>query len=245
MKRVSWFLFWLVLLSSGISMAQTSTFSTPQEDEIRRIVRDYLRRHPELIIEALEQAEEARKEREAQEQAAAVKRLRADVMADSRVPSFGPADADVTIVEFFDYRCPYCKRMQPAMIELLRSDRRVRVLYRELPILGPDSVAAARAALAAHRQGAYRRFHDRLMAVREPLDERLVYALAREESLDVDKLHADARLPEIQEQIERNLAMAEALKIRGTPALIIGEQFVPGAVDLDSLRRLVANARKR
>jgi protein-disulfide isomerase len=121
----------------------------------------------------------------------------------------------------------------------------VRIVYKELPILGPDSVVAARAALAAHRQGAYRAFHAALMARRGSFDDAAIAALATELGLDAARLRADMERPEIAAQIERNRALARELGIRGTPAFVIGTEIVPGAIDLATMRSLVAKARQR
>ena len=206
--------------------AQAQVLSAPQEDAVRAIVRDFILRNPEILVEAL-------------------RRLRADLLQDPGSPAIGPANADAVLVQFFDYRCPYCKQVAEPVVALARADPRLRVVFKELPILGPDSVVASRAALAAAMQGQYQKFHLALMARRGPLDEASVLALAKEIGLDQARLRADMAKPEVMAQVERNRALARDLGIRGTPAFVIGDEIVPGAIDIDTMRQLVARARGR
>ncbi len=227
------------------TLAQAQTFSAPQEDAIRALVRDYLLKNPEVIVEALQAFEAQQKAEQAHVQTATVRQRQADLIRDAEAPTTGPANADVTIVEFFDYRCPYCKQVAAPLVQLTRNDAKLRIVYKELPILGPDSVGASRAALAASLQGGYHKLHAALMARRGTLDEATILAIAKESGLDAVRLKTDMDKPEIAAHIARNLALARDLGIRGTPAFVIGERVIPGAVDLDTLRNLVAQARQR
>lgn len=245
MKRLLRIFVALAAILLGAPEAGAQGLTNAQRNEIRELVRSYLLANPDVIVEALNLFEERQKADEAASRVAALRDRLAELNDDPGSPSFGPAGADVTIVEFFDYRCPYCKQMVGPIAELLRSDGRVRIVYKELPILGPESLVAARAALAAHRQGAYRRFHAALMARRGTYDDAAIGAVASELGLDVARLRTDMNRPEIAAQIERNRALAGAIGIRGTPAFVIGNDVAPGAIDLDTLRNLVAKARQR
>lgn len=225
--------------------AGAQALSPPQEDAVRAIVREYILRNPEIIVEALNALEEKQKADAATGQAEALRQRRADLLQDPASPSIGPAGADVVLVQFFDYRCPYCKQVAEPVIRLAREDPKLRVVFKELPILGPDSVVASRAALAAAMQGRYQDFHLKLMARRGPMDEASVIALARESGLDAARLKADMDRPEVMAQIERNRGLARDLGIRGTPAFVIGDEVVPGAIDEQTMRQLVARARRR
>ncbi|MFO0293094.1 MAG: DsbA family protein [Rhodospirillales bacterium] len=235
----------LAIASAVGTQAVAQTFTPGQQEAIRDIVRRYLLANPDVIVEALEILEERQKAQASLDQAAVLRQRLPELRDDPQTPSFGPEGADVAIVEFFDYRCTYCRQVVAPLAELLRSDGRVRIVYKELPILGPDSVVAARAALAAHRQGAYRAFHAALMARRGSFDDAAIAALATELGLDAARLRADMERPEIAAQIERNRALARELGIRGTPAFVIGTEIVPGAIDLATMRSLVAKARQR
>jgi protein-disulfide isomerase len=149
----------------------------------------------------------------------------------------------VTVVEFFDPRCGYCKRMRPVVEELLRRQRDVRWVMRDLPILGPNSVLASRFLLAAQRQGKYAELHDALLKLREETTEPVLRREAERAGLDWARLKRDMEDPAVQRRIEANTSLAQALGIQGTPAMVVGETLVPGAVDLASLERLVAEAR--
>lgn len=235
----------LVLALAAPADAQTPSASVPagQVEAIERIVRDYLLRHPEVLLEAMENLE---KKREAQARADArttIAERRDELLRDPDSPVAGNAQGDVTIVEFFDYRCPYCKQVVGPLAQLLKDDAKLRFVYKEFPILGPDSVTAARAALAARKQNKYHEMHRALMAARA-LDEASVMRIATEQGLDVARLKSDMAGSDIDRMLDRNLRLARALNVNGTPAFVVGETMVPGAVDLPTLKALVAEARK-
>src|SRR5437660_1473470 len=215
-----------------------------QRQAIEGIIHDYLIHNPDVLIEALRGAED-RLNREADAKAATVlSDRRSEVFDDPATPVGGNPRGDVTIVEFFDYRCPYCKQVVPALQALLKEDQKLRFLYKELPVLGPQSVTAAHAALAAQRQGKYEVFHNAMMGTKGQITDETVYKVAGSVGLDVDRLKQDMSAPEIGQALKTNLALANALNIRGTPGFIIGNHIVPGAIDLDALRNMVAEARK-
>ncbi|MFN8924770.1 MAG: DsbA family protein [Rhodospirillales bacterium] len=211
--------------------------------EIERIVRDVIRENPEIVLEALE----ALRSREAKAREEQARRMlterREDLLRDPASPVGGNPQGDVTIVEFFDYQCGYCKTVHGTVKDLLASDGRIRTVYTEFPILGPGSVLASRAALASRGQGKYLAFHDALMEARGAMNEETVLRIARSVGLDVDRLRRDMHAPEVERAIRANMALAEALGIQGTPAFVIGDQVVPGALELDGLRMLIRRAR--
>jgi protein-disulfide isomerase len=127
---------------------------------------------------------------------------------------------------------------------LLKEDHKLRFVYKEMPVLGPVSVSAAHAALAAQRQGKYEAFHNAMMATKGQITDETVYKVAGSVGLDVDRLKQDMSAPEIGQALKTNLALANELNIRGTPGFIVGNHIVPGAIDLDALRNMVAEARK-
>jgi protein-disulfide isomerase len=215
-----------------------------QRQAIEAIIHDYLMQNPDVMIEALKAAE-AKASSDADAKAAMVlKDRRGEVFDDPAAPVGGNPQGDVTIVEFFDYRCPYCKQVQPALQQLLDQDRKLRFVYKEMPVLGAPSVIAAHAALAARLQGKYEAFHGAMMATKGQITEDVVYKVAGSVGIDVGRLKHDMTAPEIDGAVKANLALAKALDIHGTPGFIIGEHIVPGAIDLDALKDLVADARK-
>jgi len=215
-----------------------------QREAIEGIIHDYLMHNPDVLIEALRGAED-RLNREADAKAATVLNdRRSEICEDPATPVGGNPRGDVTIVEFFDYRCPYCKQVLPSLQTLLKEDQKLRFVYKEMPVLGPQSVTAAHAALAAQQQGKYEAFHNAMMATKGQITDDTVYKVAGSVGLDVGRLKQDMSTPEVEKSLRANLALADALNIRGTPGFIVGKHIVPGAVDLDSLRNMVADARK-
>jgi len=215
-----------------------------QRQAIEGIIHDYLMQNPDVLIEALRAAED-KANRDADAKAALVlKDRRGEVFNDPATPVGGNPQGDVTIVEFFDYRCPYCKQVQPALQTLIDQDPKLRFVYKEMPVLGAPSVTAAHAALAARLQGRYEAFHAAMMATKGQITDEVVYQVAGSVGLDIDRLKRDMKAPEIEQAVKANLALAKALEIHGTPGFIIGEHIVPGAIDLDALKNLVADARK-
>ena len=225
--------------------AAEESLSPAQKSGVERIVRDYIKAHPELIVEALQEAQE--RERLAQEARTRsnLTARRDDLADDPDAPWAGNPDGDVTIVEFFDYRCGYCKRVFPTIMDYVKDDGNIRYVFKEFPILGPESVEAARAALAAWRMApeTYMPFHGAMMAHKGTLTEGKIARFARAQGLDVEALKKEMRSPEVDALLERNYDVARALDIRGTPAFVIGERIIPGAASLHTFEEAVAAAR--
>lgn len=237
-------LVWL-LLDPGFRAGQSDpAWAEMPEEEFERRVHAYLLENPDVIIESLQGWEVRLAAAEQTEALAAVAKWADALFRDATSPVGGNPEGDVTLVEFFDYNCPYCRQVAPTMIEAEAADAQLRIVYKEFPILGPNSVLAAAAALAAHRQDRYVAFHQALMQVSGTVDEEAVMAVATKLGLDLDRLEADMESPEIQAAIDRNLALAQVLRISGTPGFVIGEEVLRGATDLETLQALVARARE-
>ena len=212
-------------------------------EAIRRIVREYLIEHPEVLLEAEQALRAKRAEEEAARARAAIREHRDALFADPESPVAGNPEGALALVEFFDYRCGYCRRVKPVLDTLLAENSDLRLIYKEFPILGPDSTLAARAALAARAQGGYAAFHDALMSAEEPLDRARVFATARVVGLDEERLARDMAAPAIDAALARNAVLAEALGIAATPSFVIGERVVRGAPALAQFRAIVDDAR--
>lgn len=226
--------------------AAAEPLTPDQVQQVERVIREYLLKNPELLVEMSNslraQQEKAKAERAQQAIAASQKDLVND--PDSFVA--GNPSGDVTIVEFFDYQCGYCRRVHPTLATLLKRDTGVRLVLKELPILGPGSELAARAAIAAMAQpGKYYAFHTALMENQSALDEAAILAIASRVGLDTARLRADMETPRTTEVISANRKLAAALGIDGTPAFVIGDRIVPGAVPLERLVDLVQQQRKK
>lgn len=212
-------------------------------EEIEAIVKDYLLREPEVVYQALENLQ-ARQEQERLAAAeAAIEERAGELFAQAADPSMGAAEG-VTVVEFMDYRCAFCRRMLPAIRQIIEEQDDVRIVFKELPVLGPDSLRAARAALAslAQRPEAYPGLHIAMMEAKD-LSEAAILDLALDFGLDAERLLEDMASDAVGEAINRNYALAQALGIEGTPAFVIGGTLVPGAVDLATLEGLIDEAR--
>jgi protein-disulfide isomerase len=216
------------------------------KDEVETLVRDYLRDHPEAVIEAIHQyqANEEVVRRERTE--GLLGTLRPQVERDPSSPVGGNPNGNVTVVEFFDYTCSFCKRVFPTIMELIKDDGNIRYVFKEYPILTPQSVVAARAALAAWAmdRGAYVPFHSALMSARGNLTEQKIFRFASESGLDVEALRRRMAEKDIENALAGNFKLAEELGISGTPAFIIGRNLVPGAADAETLRKLVLATRE-
>jgi len=230
--------------STPVQATTHGAFGEEERLAIEVIVRDYILSNPEIIVEALRGFEERQRLADVERAQRRITESRDDLQNDPSDPIGGNPDGDVTVVEFFDYQCPYCKVVAPRLTQLLQDDSDIRFVYKEWPILGPVSDIAARAALAARMQGDYVAFHDRLMTASGRLTEESIFRAAEELGFDIQQLRRDMAAPEIDEIIRRNRALADRLGISGTPAFVIGDVFVPGAIGLAELRALVEQSRR-
>jgi protein-disulfide isomerase len=210
---------------------------------IEAVVHDYLMAHPEVIIEAVQNYQEKlESEKDSAAKLALIERT-PQLLNDPDSQVLGNAQSDCVIVEFFDNQCPYCQANEPELQKLLKQDARVKLVLKEFPILGPISVTAAKAALASVKQGKYPQFHEALLAHKGHYDKAaLVDEIAKSVGLDLDKLHKDMESPEIAAELAKNIDLGKALNITGTPGFVIGDQIVPGAANMDELKKYVANA---
>lgn len=223
----------------------STAFSPEQQKALERTIQDFILRHPELIVESVQKFQE-KQEQEARLQAqAAVAHAGDELNSDPTSPVAGNVNGDVTVVEFFDYRCGYCKRVFPSIQELLKKDGNIRYVFKEYPILGDDSVVASKASLAvwAKHPEKYMDVHSALITARGKLDEDRVMKLIQKTGLDPDEIRAAMADPSIEAVLRKNFELGHRLGINGTPAFIIGGQLVPGAISLDQLEKLVATAR--
>lgn len=228
----------LVALFPFTAAAQTFT-----QEQIKELALQAILENPQIIMDAVAILEQQRNQAEAVAQAQVLQKQRDFLENDPNAPFIGNAEGDAVVVEFFDYNCPYCKRAAVDVKSLLASDENLRVVYREWPILGEGSVFAARAALAARAQGKYEDMHWALMEMRGRAEEASILAAARSIGLDVEKLVADMNSPEVDAHLEASSMLARDLGFTGTPAFVIGEALVPGAVPLSDLQGYVAQAR--
>jgi protein-disulfide isomerase len=234
----AWFAF-----DPGLGGMASHTATAVASDTFERRVRDYLLRNPEVIMEALQSLEIRRRVADESEAQQTLKSNADAVLHDAASPVGGNMSGDVTMVEFFDYNCAYCRKVERIVLETEASDPKLRIVYKEFPILGPNSVFAAKAALASYQQGRYAQFHKALMQVHGVVDEAATFRVAKEVGLDIGRLKIDMADTTIQGALDRNLALAQALRLAGTPGFVIGDQILRGATDAATLRSLIAKAR--
>jgi protein-disulfide isomerase len=232
----------VALLTATNGHAQET--STPSADPaLEQAIRDYILAHPEVIAESLQKYQQQQEEAQKQARAQAVKGLKPQLMNAPASPVLGNPNGDVTVVEFLDYRCPYCKAMHQPIADMIAADGNVRVVIKEFPILGDDSLFAARAALAAGKQGKYAEMHSALMTFKGKLSAQDVENAAGQLGLDVVRLKDDMAAPDVDQELQQNYNLAESLGINGTPAFVIGDTLIPGAIKLDDLKAHIAKAR--
>lgn len=244
LARLAWVL--VVALLSGVPLtvrpAAAAEFTPAQRAEIVQILRDALKQDPTILRDAVDAMKEDDAHRDAEASRAAILAHRAALVTPDD-PIAGDAHGTATVIEFYDTRCPYCRQIEPTMAKLLQKDRTVRLVYKDLPILGPASVIAAHALLAAQKQGGYDKLRTALMQAPPDYTKDGVLAIARKLGLDDARLGKDMDDPAIATRLNANLQLARALGIDGTPALIIGDALIPGAVDLAELEKDIAAAR--
>ena len=207
------------------------------------LVLEIIRDNPEVVTEAVSILQEREQTQQAQAAHAALATHQDALFNQPQGPMLGNPDGDVTIVEFFDYNCGHCRRTSGVIHDLLAGDSRIRVMLREWPILGLESQFAARASLAAHQQGKYEAFHRALMNLPGQATEDNVISTARTLGLDVERLRRDMASPEVEAHLALSGQLARALRLRGTPAFVVGNTVVPGFASLEQLQVLVQQSR--
>lgn len=230
----------LALTGSASSWAQNS-FNDAQKQDIGKIVREYLLSNPEVLAEAMQVLQQREEAKQAEAARAAIDVNRNDLIADKRDPIGGNPNGAITVVEFFDYNCPYCRRAKPVVAELLKSDNRIRYVFKELPILSPSSRVAARVALAVWQShpDKYWNIHNQLMKTRGQVSNARLVKVIEAEGLDWRKIEALSKSPAVDKHIEHGIALAGKLGINGTPSFVIGNQIFPGLVPLEALKAAV------
>lgn len=234
----------LILLLPALSPAAAQSFTPAQRADIVAIVRDALKNDPSILRDAF--VELQKDEAQGQERAASAAITRLDKQIHD------PADAiegnplgDVTVVEFYDTRCPYCRRMLPVIADLVRAEPNVKVTMKDMPILGPASVLESRALLATQRQGGYFKMRDAIMTSSTPSTIDSLRETATHLGLDNARMIRDMDDPAIKARLEANVALAQQIGIQGTPAMVIGSTLLAGAADIGELRQAIAAARQR
>ncbi len=241
MKRILFAVATALLISAGPVLS--ATLSDEQKNEIEQIVRSYLLEHPEILREMSNKLQEQEQAAEDTARGAALTQNAAAVYKTEGDPVVGNPNGDVTLVEFFDYNCAWCKRSVGEIVALAEQDKNLKIIMKEFPIFGENSEYAAKAAMASDRQGKYWPYHQALFSHNGPVTPEVADQLAEDVGLDVAKLKADMNDPKITERLAANHQLAQSLLINGTPAFVIDDQIVPGYMPLDGLTAAVAQVR--
>jgi len=241
------------LIAVGLALpaaipARSQSFTPDQRGEIERIVKEYLLSHPELLQDVMAELEKRQAAADTEKHQSAIKEYSDAIFASPRQVTLGNAQGDVTVVEFFDYNCGYCKRALSDMLELLKTDGKLKFVLKEFPVLGDGSVQAAQVAAAARMQDKsggkkYLEFHQKLLGGRGEADKARALAVAKETGFDIARIEKDMTSEEVKAQIEESFKLAEALGLNGTPSYVVGSEVVVGAVGLNTLKEKVNTAR--
>lgn len=256
-------------LAASFMLAAVQTFAAPaamttttnvnnnvspaERAKIESVIHQYLISKPEVLIEAmqvLQQKQMQQADQTVKETKQSASGYTAQLFNQTNDPVAGNPSGKVTVVEFFDYQCPHCVDMAPVMSGIIKANPDVRVVYKDFPIRGPMSDFAARAALAANKQGKYVDFSHALLTLNKPLTQEIVFSIAKQQGIDVDKLKKDMDDASIKDQLKSNMSLAQNLKLFGTPALFIGKtsggtiEYVPGFLSQQELQKFVDKANK-
>ena len=227
------------LMTGSAALSAAEAFSNDETKSIENIVKDYIAKNPEIIGDAfLELQRRQVTEQEAQQSQAIAKN--ADALFRSSYDYVaGNAKGDVTVVEFFDYNCPFCRRAFNDIVKLIKTDSKVRVVFKELPLLGKPSEDSARLAIAAIPQGKYFEFHAELLKIKGRVTKSVALKVAKKLGMDVEKLEKDMNDPKVDAALAANRTVADKIGLQGTPLYLIGDQIIPGAPE-DLYDQLVA-----
>lgn len=224
--------------------SETPALTEAQKAAVESVIHDYLtKKNPEIIIEAAKQAQMRMEKESSERDAEAIGKNQDKLLNDPNSPVGGNPKGDVSVVEFFDYQCGYCKLAQPFVARLVNEDKNVRVIYKEFGILGPVSIEASKAALASVAQGKYLKFHEALMTTQDHLSSDSIYQIAKSVGLDVERLKKDMASDKVKKLFDDNQELAREIGARGTPTFVIDSKLYPGAVPYEQLKKLVADAR--
>lgn len=226
------------------AQAKAEEFTDAQKTELKKLFEEYLLENGESVLKSVNtyQAkidEDDRKEASKQATTFAATLEKADL------PTAGNPDGDITMVEFFDYNCGYCRKALQEIQTVLKDDKNLKVIFIDMPILSPESLEAAKWSLAAHKQGKYFEFHQLVMEHNGPKDDAALESIAKKVGLDVKKMKTDKDDKKIEETLKKNIQDAQDIGIRGTPGFIVGGELYPGFIPADQIKETIAKARKK
>jgi protein-disulfide isomerase len=226
--------------------AAEGSLTQGQRQEVEAVIKDYLLKNPEVLMEAQNALEAKMDKIQAERTAMAIKQNAAEIFRPAASPVVGNAKGDVTVIEFFDYNCPYCKKAFTEVAQLVDKDKQVKLILKEFPILSKGSEEASKVALAAKLQGKYWEMHRALNETQGQTNEAAALRIAEKLGLDMTRLRKDMASPEVKREIDETRALAMKLGIQGTPHFLVGDRVIPGAPEnlLEQIKKNVAEVRK-
>ena len=231
----------------GSTALRAAPLDPAQKEAVEKVIHDYLLKNPEIIQEAIAELEKRQADAQKTAQSAALKESSAALLRSTHGTEVGNRAGDVTLVEFFDYNCGYCKRALSDMQTLTKADPKLRIVLKDFPVLGPESLEASKIALAVRQQiggDNVFEFHAKLLGSRGRVNGERALAVAKEMGLDLARLKTDSEGMEVKTALAENAELGEKLQINGTPAFVIGDEIIPGAVGVDPLRAAIASVRQ-
>ncbi len=231
----------------GAAPALAESFTPQQKSDLGPIIKDYLMAHPDVLRDAITELDSREKQAEVDTRRKALSELGGKLATQADSLIIGNPDGKITLVEFFDYNCGYCKRAIGDLDKLMNANKDLKVVLRDFPILSAGSVEAALVALAAHNQFAgdrYWEFHRKLLSSHSTVGKEQALAVAKAMGADMDKLQNDASDPRTRAAIQESLADAQALNLNGTPSYIVGDDAIVGAQGFDEIQKRVESMRK-
>jgi protein-disulfide isomerase len=226
------------------AVAESDSFSEGQVKSIEKVVKDYLVNHPEVLLEVQEAYEKKVEAKRGEAMRAHMPEFYKTLAGmKGELSGLSVGNGDVTLVEFFDYNCGYCRQTLPALLKLIDEDKKLKVQFVEFPILAPGSAEASKVAIAAAKQGKYLEFHKAMFAAGRASKETAL-KVAEQIGLNMDKVKTDMAAPETEALITKLSEVGKSVFVDGTPSFIVGDKTNPGAADYDQLKQLVDDARK-
>ncbi len=228
----------LLFLSLTIPIKANDNFNEESINQIEGIIKNYILNNPEIILESVEKLRDKQAKKAEQNKKLILQKFEKQIYSND-LPFIGSKNPEIVLVEFVDYNCGYCKKTLGAILTLVEQIPTLKVILRDYPILAPSSELAARAALAADKQGRYLEFHQALLTERSNIDINVLIKVGKELGLDTALLEKDMNSKEIYSKVAETTSLAQSLDIRGTPTFIIGDKIVPGALDINALKNLI------
>lgn len=233
----------LIALTLLAGPAHAQSFSDAQKKDINAMIESYIKENPKALLDSVVKYQEEQAAAEQAKMDEGVKTFVPSLKEHKDLPSIGNKDGDVTIVEFFDYNCGYCKKAYTELQKIIDEDKKVNVILIDLPILGPNSAVVSKWALAAQKQDKYFDYHKALMNFQGQKTDETLEKLAKDAGLDVAKLKKDKDDPAIEKAISRNQELAASVSVQGTPGFIINDQIIRGYMEAAQMKEMIKTAR--